>query len=89
MMVFAVLALAGLMALWLSPWASSAPDGLEYTLERIGVTVAEAGPPPTAILPDYKTPGVGAARWSTGIAGLLGVSMVFAVGFLVEYRRRR
>ena len=68
-----------------SPLASSNPDGLEkVAAENAFADLGEAAQvwqsPP---LPDYTVPGVEDASLSTGLAGLLGTSAMFAVGFCV------
>lgn len=89
--VGAGLAIAILLAL-LSPFASSAPDGLESVLERLGIG-ATSGPSatsPVGVLPDYTIPGLEGGL-STILAGLVGVLIVVAIGYSVAMliRRRR
>ncbi len=76
-------ALALFLSALVSPLASSAPDGLERVAEQAqflqladGQQVWEG-----AMLPDYAVQGVEAEGVSTGLAGLLGTTAVFAVGF--------
>lgn len=85
------LVIAVLLAL-LSPFASSAPDGLESVLERIGVA-GSSGPTatsPVGVLPDYTIPGLEGGL-STILAGLVGVLIVVAIGYSIAMliRRRR
>ena len=79
------MALALVIALFLSPWASSFPDGLERVAadlgfikkaEEPGVSVWEKSP-----LPDYKLPGVQNERWATGLAGLVGTLAITAIAW--------
>ena len=86
-----VVALA--LAFFVSPSASSAPDGLEKVAGDRGFLNTEkdsavAGGP-TA---DYAVKGVDDERLSTGLAGVIGVTITFAVAgglFLVVRRLRR
>jgi cobalt/nickel transport protein len=73
------------VAFFLSPWASSLPDGLEKVIEKFapGGESREADSSPSAPLPDYGVPGVGSDWLSTGIAGLVGTVVVFAVVLLL------
>jgi cobalt/nickel transport system permease protein len=85
------LGIAVLLAL-LSPLASSAPDGLEAVLERLG-SGDGSGPSatsPLGVLPDYTIPGL-EGGFSTILAGLVGVLIVVALGYSIAtlIRRRR
>lgn len=85
------LVIAILLAL-LSPFASSAPDGLESVLARLGIG-ATSGPSaasPVGVLPDYTIPGLEGGL-STILAGLVGVLIVVAIGYSLAMliRRRR
>ena len=87
------LLVALLLAFFVSPFASSSPDGLEKVaadkaIDRDERDHALAGGP----LADYSVRGVNDARLSTGLAGVVGVAVTFAVGgglFLVVRRRDR
>ena len=72
------------IAVFLSPLASSDPDGLEKVAEEQGflehaeaegVTVWESSP-----VPDYEAPGVKSNFMKTGLAGLIGVVIIFFTG---------
>jgi cobalt/nickel transport system permease protein len=85
-----ILALA--LAALVSPFASSAPDGLEKVAESAGFSaLAEEAPVlSTSLLPDYTVPGVEAEEVSTGLAGVLGTAGVFLAGLgLVKLLGRR
>ena len=82
--IFCVLALAVAIGLAtaVSPFASSSPDGLERVAEEKAFldqgrlhAVQEDAP-----VPDYAFPGVEDERLATGLAGFVGVLVVFAVG---------
>ena len=69
------------LALVVSGFASSSPDGLERVAEDKGFLETARdhlfadGP-----LADYTVKGVGNERLSTGLAGLIGVLITFGVG---------
>lgn len=77
-LVGAGLAAALGVVLFLSPFASSRPDGLEHVAERLGFG-ADAQPLAPAPLPDYTFPGVGTPWLSTVIAGAVGTLLVLLV----------
>jgi PDGLE domain len=78
---FTILALAVAIGLAgaVSPYASSAPDGLEKVAADKGFadrgTVQAEAP-----VPDYAVPGVGDGRVATGLAGFAGTLIVFGIG---------
>lgn len=88
------LVIAILLAL-LSPFASSAPDGLEAVLGRLGIgdegeLRGPSATSPIGVLPDYTLPGLEGGL-STILAGLVGVLIVVAIGYSIAMliRRRR
>ena len=65
----------------MSPFASSSPDGLEKVaadkaIDRDALDHALADGP----LADYSVQGVDDGRLGTGLAGVVGVAVTFAVG---------
>ncbi|CAN5452240.1 hypothetical protein BH23ACT6_BH23ACT6_04130 [soil metagenome] len=90
-----VLAVCGLLlsvivAVGLSYYASTAPDGLESVAEQVGFadTATEsdtAGSP----LADYEAAGVDDSRAATGLAGLAGVAVTAALAFGLFWVLRR
>jgi hypothetical protein len=69
------------LAVVVSPWASSSPDGLERVAQDEDFLetgrlhpVQERSP-----VPDYAFPGVKDARAATGLAGLVGTLAVVAL----------
>ena len=82
----AMLVVAILLGVFVAPWASSDPDGLERIAEDKGFTKkAEEENPAWKHSPmkDYAFPGVKNERASTGISGLLGVFITLAVATAV------
>lgn len=77
--------LALVVAGFLSPWASSWPDGLERVAENLGFLEKAEGPGVSvwekSPLPDYKLPGVQNERWATGLAGLGGTLAMAAIAW--------
>lgn len=78
--------LAGLLvgvalALFLSPFASSSPDGLENVAaeERFDATVRDHDMADFA-LADYGVEGVDNEQLGTALAGLIGVLLTFGIG---------
>jgi hypothetical protein len=90
--VAAGLVVAAAVAFFVSPWASSRPDGLIKVAhdQRIDTAVrhhALRGSPTAG----YRVRGIDDGRLSKGVAGLLGVGVTFAVagGTVLLLRRRR
>ncbi|MFO0909337.1 MAG: energy-coupling factor ABC transporter permease [Isosphaeraceae bacterium] len=70
----------------LAPFASEAPDGLEYVGERLNFLPADDQPMHPVLIPDYDARsiiGVGSLRVATAIAGAIGTLVVFGVGVLL------
>jgi cobalt/nickel transport protein len=77
-----IIALA--IAMFLSPLASTFPDGLEKVAHDIGfVNKSEQGHFFKALLPDYIFPGIKNEQLATSLSGLLGTLTIFAIGFSV------
>jgi hypothetical protein len=72
------------LAFFVSPYASSSPDGLEKVSVDKGFAdsakeSATAGSP----LADYGVKGVENESLSTGLAGIIGVAITFGVGLML------
>ena len=81
------LALAVGLAFFVSPYASSSPDGLNRVAADKGFGgAAETRASP---IPGYAFPGVEDERLAKGLAGFAGTLGVFALGFGVAYTLRR
>jgi cobalt/nickel transport protein len=78
-----ILALA--LAVFLSPGASSLPDGLERVAENLGFMQKARAPEKLlwkgAPMADYKFPGISGGGWATAISGLLGTLALVALGW--------
>ena len=74
-----VLILAGLLVL--IPFASSEPDGLEKTVETLGVE--ETNSTYTGLMADYSVKDVENSFTSTAIAGVAGFLVVLGLGVVL------
>jgi cobalt/nickel transport system permease protein len=76
------LAVALAIAVFVAPFASDSPDGLEFVGEKLGFS-SEASPAPSipAPIPDYQLPGLKHVKMATAAAGLLGTLAVFGVAW--------
>lgn len=85
------LALAVGLAAAASPFASSAPDGLERVARDAGFSGAAREHPVQRDAPaaGYRVPGIGDERVATGVAGFTGTLGVFAVGAGLAWLLRR
>jgi len=89
MRAFAILALAlavGL-AVAVSPFASSAPDGLERVATDHGFVDEQRQHVTPA--PGYAFPGIDDPKLATGMAGFAGTLLVFGLGYGLAAVRRR
>jgi cobalt/nickel transport protein len=83
---FAGLAVAIALALIVSPWASSSPDGLEKVAEDKGfIEKAEETDPAwgSSPVPDYAMPGLEESHpaLATALAGLAGTVAIFLIAW--------
>lgn len=76
-----------ILAVFISPFASSSPDGLEkvaedkgfiHLAEEEGVTVWESSP-----VPDYAVPGIKNEYLKTALAGFIGTAIMLGLGFVL------
>jgi cobalt/nickel transport system permease protein len=81
-LVVAGLVVAVALATFVSPFASSSPDGLEkVAADKALDTEVEDHAFADGLLADYGVEGVDNERLGTGLAGLIGVVVTFTVGF--------
>ena len=84
------LAVALAIALLLSPFASSWPDGLDRVAKDLGFfEKGEGAEVLKAPIPDYKFPGLDSEGFSTAISGTIGTFAMFGIGFGVASLLRR
>ncbi len=83
--IIAGLSVSLIIAFFLSPLASTLPDGLEKVLEHFGSARQgrEAEPPAFTPFAEYVFPGIKSERLSTGFAGAIGTALVFGVAILL------
>ncbi len=74
-------------ALFLSPLASSLPDGLNRVAQDVGFAGKEAGGA-GGLLPHYAIPGL-SGNLATGLAGLLGVALTISIGYFIATAVKR
>ncbi len=77
-----LLAFASLTALFISPFASSFPDGLEYAVSKLSIVTEGGASFLLTPFADYSIPNISSAYFSTGVAGLLGVVIVGLIALL-------
>lgn len=78
------LVIASTVAIFLSPLASSWPDGLERVAHDYGfANKKEQGPFLKAPIPNYIFPYLKNEKLATSISGLFGTLIIFAIGFSV------
>lgn len=87
---FLVLGFALAIALFLSPFASSWPDGLDRVAKDLGFfEKGEGAEVLKAPIPDYKFPGLDSEGLSTALSGSIGTIAMFGIGFGVACLLRR
>lgn len=74
--------LAALLVIFLAPFASRHPDGLEKIAQEEGLSEKEKSLLP-AVIPGYSLPGIKNEKISVVIAGILGVVVVFFTVYLL------
>jgi len=80
--IIILLGVAVLAAVFLSPFASTKPDGLERVAEDKGfLGRGEGTQVVNSPIPDYAVPGIKNEKLATSIAGLVGVIIVAVLGF--------
>ncbi len=79
--VLLVLGLSLLMALFLSPFASSSPDGLEKIAQTKGFSQPEKTLWHHAPLRDYSIPWIEHRKMSRAFSGLIGTLSIFLTSF--------
>jgi cobalt/nickel transport system permease protein len=76
---------AVVLLLFLAPFASPWPDGLESVAASLGFqSHGLTGSVPHAPIPDYSIPGIGSAAAATIMAGAVGTAAVFLMAFVLS-----
>lgn len=76
-----------IVAFFLSPLASAAPDGLEHVAGDLPIADSAALLPTP--MPDYLVPGLGGIWLATSLAGVLGSLVVFALAWILARGLKR
>lgn len=72
------------LAIFVSPWASGSPDGLEKVAEEKGFAdAARDHQLADSPLADYGVEGMDHEGLATGVSGVIGVLLTFGVGFVL------
>jgi len=71
------------VVLFVAPFASPLPNGLERVAARLGFAGKATGPILPAAAPDYHLPGVHSATVATALGGAVGTIVVFAFALLL------
>jgi cobalt/nickel transport system permease protein len=71
------------LAVFVAPFASPLPDGLEAVAAKLGFEHRATAPALPALAPDYAIPGVDSAAAATALAGLVGTFVVFGLALLL------
>jgi len=69
------------LALLVSPFASSSPDGLQAVAEKQGFADSARASKVDTPLAGYAVSGVDQPRVSSGLSGVIGVLLTFGLGF--------
>ena len=82
------------LAFFVSPYASSKPDGLNQVAAEHGFdTGVKTSPVDGSPLAGYGVDGVHDQKMSKGLSGVIGVALTFAIGYgvltIVRVSRRR
>ena len=84
MFVVGGLLVAAALAFFVSPYASSSPDGLNKVAEDKGFdSTAEEHALDDSPLSGYAVEGVDDETLSKGLAGIIGVALTFGIGMIV------
>ena len=80
-LLFGIIIVLGL-AVFVSPYACSWPDGLDKVAEKFGFA-GRAAVTVKAWFPDYKIPGFSSNALATALAGTLGAVLMFGLAWMV------
>jgi cobalt/nickel transport protein len=74
------------LAIFVSPFASQSPDGLEKVAEDKGfISKSEGKEIIHSLFPDYTIPGIKQEKLSTSFAGAIGVIITFSIALIIGY----
>ncbi|HEY5123076.1 MAG TPA: PDGLE domain-containing protein [Ignavibacteria bacterium] len=78
-----------IIAVFLSPIASTLPDGLEYTAEKLGFIQKESLPVLNSTVPGYSFGFIKNEYISKALAGAVGVIIILISGWGIERLMRK
>ncbi len=81
-LVFGLIASLGI-ALFLAPFASPWPDGLDWAAQKFGFKGKESDPVLATPAPEYKIPGISSPTLATSLAGAAGTLLVLGGAWLL------
>jgi cobalt/nickel transport protein len=88
--IIAGLIIALIVAFFLSPLASSLPDGLERVAKDQGfIEAGDRVSQGIAPAPDYVFPGIKNKKLAVSLSGVLGTVIIFGIGCSVAYLLKR
>lgn len=85
--IFSII-LAALLVIFLIPFASRHPDGLEKIAQDKGFLEKEKSLLP-AVISGYSLPGINNEKLSVVIAGILGIVIAFSAAYLLSILMRK
>ncbi len=89
-LIIAGLVLSVFLAFFISPFASKSPDGLEKVAERQNfLSLGDKLVWRHSLLAEYLFPGIKNERLATGLAGLTGTIVAFALAYMIAALLRR
>ena len=90
-LIVAGLLISLMLAIFLSPFASQLPDGLQKVAEDLEFAhMGEGTEVINGPVPDYIMPGIGNEKIAASLAGIAGLMMTFALAFaLGKVARKR
>lgn len=71
------------LAVFVAPFASPWPDGLERVAETLGFAANSEGHVLPVLMPDYQVPWLRSAAIATAVAGLVGTLAAFAASYVL------
>lgn len=71
------------LAVFVSPFACSWPDGLETVAAKLGFDTGAMEPLVKGWMPDYQVNALGESGWAIAVAGAVGTVCVLGIGLLV------
>lgn len=80
--------LAVLLVIFIAPYATKHPDGLERIAQDKGFLGKEEARLP-AVISGYSFPGIKNERLSVVIAGILGIAIAFSAAYLLSILMRK